>query len=94
MNSSPSRCAVTLGRFAARHSARRGSNLNRKQFIEFEFAATSRIPAMYESSVIVPEGGLMSDGSSLEDEFREAARTSIRFSRARRGTAFLGRQHG
>jgi putative tryptophan/tyrosine transport system substrate-binding protein len=29
---------------------------------------------MYESSVIVHEGGLMSYGSNAEDEFREAAR--------------------
>lgn len=48
------------------------TNINRKQFVEF--AATNRIPAMYESSVIVREGGLMSYGSSVEDEFREAAR--------------------
>lgn len=48
------------------------TNINRKQFVEF--AATNRIPAMYESSVIVREGGLMSYGSSVEDESREAAR--------------------
>lgn len=48
------------------------TNVNRRQFVEF--AATHRIPAMYESSVIVREGGLMSYGSSFEDEFREAAR--------------------
>ena len=48
------------------------TNINRKRFVEF--AATHRIPAMYESSVIVREGGLMSYGSSFEDEFREAAR--------------------
>lgn len=48
------------------------TNMNRKRFIEF--AATHRIPAMYESGVIVREGGLMSYGSSFEDEFREAAR--------------------
>jgi putative ABC transport system substrate-binding protein len=29
---------------------------------------------MYESGVIVREGGLMSYGSNLEEEFREAAR--------------------
>ena len=48
------------------------TNVNRKQFVEF--AAANRIPAMYESGVIVREGGLMSYGSSVEDEFREAAR--------------------
>jgi putative tryptophan/tyrosine transport system substrate-binding protein len=48
------------------------TTMNRKQFIEF--AATHRIPAMYESSVIVREGGLMSYGPSFEDGFREAAR--------------------
>jgi putative ABC transport system substrate-binding protein len=45
---------------------------NRKQFVEF--AATNRIPAMYEYSGIVREGGLMSYGSSPADELREAAR--------------------
>ena len=48
------------------------TNVNRKQFIDF--AAANRIPAMYESSLIVREGGLMSYGSNPEDEFREAAR--------------------
>jgi len=48
------------------------TNVNRKQFIDF--AAINRIPAMYESSLIVREGGLMSYGSNAEDEFREAAR--------------------
>ena len=48
------------------------TNVNRKQFVEF--AAANRIPAMYESSAIVREGGLMSYGSSPVDEFREAAR--------------------
>jgi len=48
------------------------TNMNRKQFVEF--AATHRIPAMYESSSIVREGGLMSYGPSFEDGFREAAR--------------------
>jgi putative ABC transport system substrate-binding protein len=48
------------------------TNMNRRRFIEF--AATHRIPAMYESSAIVREGGLMSYGPSFEDGFREAAR--------------------
>jgi putative tryptophan/tyrosine transport system substrate-binding protein len=44
---------------------------NRKQVIEF--AATRRIPAMYEYSYYVRDGGLMSYGPSPEDDFREAA---------------------
>ena len=48
------------------------TNMNRKQFVEF--AAANRIPAMYESSAIVREGGLMSYGYSFDDQFREAAR--------------------
>ena len=46
--------------------------MNRKQFVEF--AATNRIPAMYEFNFFVRDGGLMSYGSSFDDEFREAAR--------------------
>jgi ABC-type uncharacterized transport system substrate-binding protein len=38
-----------------------------------EFAATHRIPAMYEFSFLVREGGLMSYGPSPEDGFRRAA---------------------
>ena len=45
--------------------------LNRKRVIEF--AATHRIPAMYEASFIVHDGGLMSYGPSPEDSFRRAA---------------------
>jgi putative ABC transport system substrate-binding protein len=48
------------------------TTLNRRQILDF--AASSRIPAMYESSVLVREGGLMSYGSNAEDQFREAAR--------------------
>jgi ABC-type uncharacterized transport system substrate-binding protein len=44
---------------------------NRKRFIEF--AATNRIPAMYEASFYVHDGGLMSYGPSADDGFREAA---------------------
>jgi putative tryptophan/tyrosine transport system substrate-binding protein len=47
------------------------TNMNRRRFVEF--AATHRIPAMYETSAIVREGGLMSYGPSFEDGFREAA---------------------
>jgi putative ABC transport system substrate-binding protein len=47
------------------------TTLNRKRVIEF--AATHRIPAMYEFGFIVRDGGLMSYGPSAEDEFRQAA---------------------
>jgi len=47
------------------------TTMNRKQLIEF--AATHRIPAMYEYSFIVRDGGLMSYGPSFEDGFRKAA---------------------
>ena len=45
--------------------------VNRKRVIEF--AATHRIPAMYEFRFIVRDGGLISYGPSAEDEFRQAA---------------------
>lgn len=45
--------------------------MNRKQVIEF--AATQRIPAMYEVSSNVRDGGLMSYGPSPEDSFRRTA---------------------
>jgi putative ABC transport system substrate-binding protein len=47
------------------------TNLNRKRFIEF--AATQRIPAMYETDLLVRDGGLMSYGPRIEDSFRQAA---------------------
>jgi len=47
------------------------TTMNRKRLIEF--AATQRIPAMYESDSIVREGGLMSYGYRFEDSFRQAA---------------------
>jgi putative ABC transport system substrate-binding protein len=47
------------------------TNVNRKRFIEF--AATQRIPAMYETDLLVREGGLMSYGPNIEDSFRQAA---------------------
>jgi putative ABC transport system substrate-binding protein len=47
------------------------TNLNRKRVIEF--AATHRIPAMYEVSLYVRDGGLMSYGPSAADGFRQAA---------------------
>ena len=48
------------------------TNINRKQFIDF--AASNRIPAMYETSGYVRDGGLMSYGYSFDDQYREAAR--------------------
>jgi len=47
------------------------TNVNRKRFIEF--AATQRIPAMYETDLLGREGGLMSYGPNIEDSFRQAA---------------------
>src|SRR5215831_6361791 len=47
------------------------TNANRKLLIEF--AATERIPAMYEYAFYVRDGGLMSYGPSPEDGFRQAA---------------------
>jgi putative ABC transport system substrate-binding protein len=47
------------------------TNMNTKRFIEF--AATHRIPAMYEFNFIVRDGGLMLYGPSFEDSFRRAA---------------------
>ncbi len=47
------------------------TNLNRKRVIEF--AATYRIPAMYEFDFLVQEGGLMSYGPSVDEIFRLAA---------------------
>jgi putative ABC transport system substrate-binding protein len=45
--------------------------MNRKRLVEF--AATQRIPAMYEFDFMVREGGLMSYGPSVADSFRQAA---------------------
>jgi ABC-type uncharacterized transport system substrate-binding protein len=44
---------------------------HRKRFIEF--AATHRIPTMYEFDSLVRDGGLMSYGPSFEESFRQAA---------------------
>jgi putative ABC transport system substrate-binding protein len=44
---------------------------NRKRIIDF--AAAHRIPAMYEFSLYVQDGGLMSYGPNLDDMFRQAA---------------------
>lgn len=48
------------------------TNMNRRRVIEF--ATTHRIPAMYEYSLYVRDGGLMSYGPNFEDGFRLAAR--------------------
>jgi putative ABC transport system substrate-binding protein len=45
--------------------------LNRKRVIEF--ALENRIPAMYEFSSLVVDGGLMSYGASQDDNYRRAA---------------------
>ena len=45
--------------------------LNRKRVIEF--AVTHRIPAMYEVSIPVQDGGLMSYGASPDENYRRAA---------------------
>ena len=45
--------------------------LNRKRIIDF--AATHHIPAMYEFSFYVRDGGLMSYGPTMDDMFRRAA---------------------
>lgn len=45
--------------------------LNRKRVIEF--AATQRIPAMYEYTYLVRDGGMMSYGPNIDDNFRRAA---------------------
>ena len=45
--------------------------LNRKRVIDF--ARTHRIPAMYEFSLLVRDGGLMSHGANQDDNYRRAA---------------------
>ncbi len=45
--------------------------LNRKRIIDF--AATHHIPAMYEMSLYVHDGGLMSYGPNMDDMYRRAA---------------------
>ena len=47
------------------------TTVNRKQVLEF--AAAHRIPAMYEFSFLVQDGGLISYGAKLEEMFRRAA---------------------
>jgi putative ABC transport system substrate-binding protein len=45
--------------------------LNRKRVIEF--AATHRIPAMYESNTLVQDGGMLSYGASPDENYRRVA---------------------
>ena len=47
------------------------TNINRKRILDF--AATHHIPAMYEYSFYVRDGGLMSYGPAMEDMNRRAA---------------------
>jgi putative ABC transport system substrate-binding protein len=47
------------------------TTLNRKRVIEF--TETNRIPAMYEFSIAVQDGGLMSYGPDQEESFRRIA---------------------
>jgi ABC-type uncharacterized transport system substrate-binding protein len=58
--------------------------MNRKRLVEF--AATHRIPVMYEFSFIVREGGLMSYGPSVDDGYREAGRYIDRILKGARPT--------
>jgi putative ABC transport system substrate-binding protein len=47
------------------------TNMNQRRVVEF--SATQRIPAMYESNVVVHQGGLISYGPTGEDMFGRAA---------------------
>src|SRR4029078_11579852 len=47
------------------------TTLNRKRVIEF--ALTHRIPAMYEFSTLVRDGGLMSYGADFNENYRRAS---------------------
>lgn len=47
------------------------TTMYRKRLVDF--AAAQRIPAMYESAVIVREGGLMSYGPNVNESFQRAA---------------------
>src|SRR5215208_8122924 len=47
------------------------STLNRKRV--FEFAAAHRLPAIYELSLFVRDGGLMSYGPDLDESFGRVA---------------------
>jgi putative ABC transport system substrate-binding protein len=47
------------------------TNMNQRRVVEF--AAAQRLPAMYESNLVVNQGGLMSYGPTGKDMFRRAA---------------------
>jgi putative tryptophan/tyrosine transport system substrate-binding protein len=47
------------------------TNMNQKRVVEF--SAAQRMPAMFESGVVVRQGGLMSYGPTPDDMFRRAA---------------------
>lgn len=47
------------------------TNMNQKRVVEF--SAAQRIPAMYESSAVVVQGGLIAYGPTPEEMFRRAA---------------------
>lgn len=47
------------------------TNMNQKRVVEF--SAAHRVPAMYESNLVVRQGGLMSYGPTGEDMFGRAA---------------------
>ena len=47
------------------------TNMNQRRVVEF--SAAQRIPAMYESNLVVRQGGLMSYGPTGEEMFRRAA---------------------
>jgi putative tryptophan/tyrosine transport system substrate-binding protein len=53
------------------------TNMNQKRVVAF--SATERVPAMYESNVVVHQGGLMSYGPTGEDMFGRAAYYIDRF---------------
>ena len=63
---------------------------NRKRVIEF--AAAQGIPAMYEFSLYVRDGGLMSYGPDPDDAFREAANFVDRILKGARATDLPAQQ--
>jgi putative ABC transport system substrate-binding protein len=66
------------------------TTLNRQRFVEF--AATHRIPTMYEWNFIVREGGLMSYGPGMEDSLHQAARYIDRILKGAKPTTLPGEQ--
>ncbi len=66
------------------------TTLNRQRFVEF--AATHRIPTMYEWNFIVREGGLMSYGPGMEDSLHQAALYIDRILKGAKPTALPAEQ--